>query len=57
MNEHQRAEDEGCDPKEVEFIPPSDEGEGAGDEATNPLDTEVGASEEEGHEDSGEPDV
>jgi len=54
VDKRQRAEDE---PKEVEFIPPSDEVEGAGNEATNPLDAEAGAYEEEGHEDSGEPDV
>ena len=41
----------------MEFIPPSAEGEDAGDKATNPLDAEARASEEEGHEDSGEPDV
>ncbi|KAJ8426857.1 hypothetical protein Cgig2_006532 [Carnegiea gigantea] len=52
-----KAKDEGRDPEEVEFIPPSGEGEGARDEATNPLDAEAEASEEEGHEDSGEPDV
>ncbi|KAJ8438015.1 LOW QUALITY PROTEIN: hypothetical protein Cgig2_029996 [Carnegiea gigantea] len=59
IDERQRAEDEGRDPEEVQFIPPfgEGEGEGAGDEATNPLDAEPGASEEEGHEDSGEPDV
>jgi len=57
VDERQRAVDEGRDPEEVEFIPPSVEGEDAGDEATNPLDAEAGASGEEGHEDSGEPDV
>lgn len=42
----------------MEFIPPPIEGEDAGDEATNPMDAEVGASEEEEeHEDGGEPDV
>ncbi|KAJ8427748.1 hypothetical protein Cgig2_008552 [Carnegiea gigantea] len=53
VDERQRAEDEGRGPEEVEFIPPSGEGEGAQDEATNPLDADGGASEEEGHEDSG----
>jgi len=57
VDERQRAEDEGRYLQEVEFIPPSGEGEGAGGEATNPLGTVTGASEEEGHEDSGEPDV
>ena len=45
----------GRDPEEVEFIPPFSEGDGAGDEATNPLDADAGASEDKGHEDSGEP--
>jgi len=57
IDERQQAEDEGQDPKEVEFIPSSGEGECAGDEATNLLDDEVEASKEEGHEHSGEPDV
>jgi len=57
VDEHQRAKDNGRDPKEVEFIHPLGKGEGAGDEATNPLDAEAEASEEEGHKDSGEPDV
>ncbi|KAJ8427306.1 hypothetical protein Cgig2_032955 [Carnegiea gigantea] len=46
----------GYDPEEVKFIPPG-KGEGVGDEATNSLDTEAGASEEEGHEDSRKLDV
>ncbi|KAJ8431148.1 hypothetical protein Cgig2_026745 [Carnegiea gigantea] len=57
VDERQWAEDKGRDPEEVEFIPPSGEGEVAGDEAANPLDADAEASEEEGHEDSGEPDV
>jgi len=57
VDERQRAEDKGRDPEEVEFIPSSGEGEDAGDEATNPLDIEAGASEEVGREDSGESDV
>ncbi|KAJ8432239.1 hypothetical protein Cgig2_007640 [Carnegiea gigantea] len=55
-DEHQQAEDKGRDPEEMDFIPPPGEGEGAGDEATNPLDAEGEASVEEGHKDSGEPD-
>ncbi|KAJ8442187.1 hypothetical protein Cgig2_005127 [Carnegiea gigantea] len=51
------ADAERRDPEEVEFIPPSSEGEAAGDEATNPLEAEAGASEEEEHEDGGEPDM
>ena len=43
--------------EEVEFISPSGESEGVGDEVTNPLDVETGASKEEGRDDSGEPDV
>ncbi|KAJ8426754.1 hypothetical protein Cgig2_029423 [Carnegiea gigantea] len=57
VDERQQAADEGRDPEKVEFIPPSAEGEDAGDEATNPLDAKAGASELEGHEDSGEPDA
>jgi len=41
----------------VEFIPPLSEGEAVEDEATNPLEVEAGAPEEEGCEDGGEPDV
>ena len=41
----------------MEFIPPSGEDDGAGDKAINPLDVDLGASEDEGREDSGEPDV
>ena len=54
MDKRQRVEDGGRDPKEVEFIPPSDKGDGVRDKTTNPLDAEAGALEEEGHEDSGE---
>ena len=58
VDERQRVADEGRDPEEVEFIPSSIEGEDAGDEATNPMDAEVGASEEQDdHEDCGEPDA
>jgi len=57
VDERQWAEDEGRDPEEVELIPSSGEGEGAGGEPTNPLDAEAGASDEQGHEDSGEPNV
>ena len=41
----------------MEFIPPSSAGDGARDDATNPLDANAGAFEEEGREDSGEPDM
>jgi len=41
----------------VEFIPPSGEGDGAGDEVTSPFDADAGAFEDESCEDSGEPDV
>jgi len=41
----------------VKFTPPSSEGEAAEDEATNPLEAETGATEEEGREDGGDPDV
>jgi len=54
VDKRQRVEDGGRDPKEVEFIPPSDKGDGVRDKTTNPLDAEAGALEEEGHEDSGE---
>ena len=57
VDEYQWAEDEGRDPEEVEFISPSGEGDGAGDAATNPLDSDAGTPEDEGREDSGEPDV
>jgi len=57
VNERQQAANEGHDPEEVEFISPFTEGEDIGDEATNPLDAEARASEEEEHEGSGEPDV
>jgi len=57
IDERQWAEDEGRDPEEMEFIPPSSKGDGVRDEAINSLDAEVEASEEEGHKDSGEPDV
>jgi len=56
-DERQWAENEGRDPEEVEFSLPSGEVDGAGDEATNPLDADAGASEDEGPEDSGEPDM
>ena len=57
VDEYKWAAAKGRDPEEVEFIPPSSEGEVSEDEATNPLEAEAGASEEEGHEDDGEPDV
>ena len=57
VDEHERAAAEGCDPEEVEFIPPLSEGGAAEDEATNLLEPEVGASEGEEHEDDGDPDV
>ena len=57
VDERQRAEDKGRDPEEVEFIPPFGEGDGTGDEATDPLDADAGASEDEGREDSGESDM
>ncbi|KAJ8429329.1 hypothetical protein Cgig2_026559 [Carnegiea gigantea] len=57
VDERERATAEGRDPEEVKFIPPSSEGEVARDEATNPLEPEAGASEEEEHEDGGELDV
>ena len=41
----------------MEFIPPPGEGKGIRDEATNALDVEAEPSEDEGHKDSGEPDV
>ena len=53
VEERQWAEAEGRDPKEVEFIPPS--GEGDEDEGTTPLDSEVGTLDNEGHGDGGEP--
>ncbi|KAJ8438792.1 hypothetical protein Cgig2_023826 [Carnegiea gigantea] len=52
-----QAEDEGRDLDEVEFIPPSGEGDGARDEATNPLDADAGTSDDEDREDSGELDI
>ena len=57
MDELEQVATKGRDPEEVEFIPPSSEGEAAGDEATNPLEAETSASEEEGREGGGEPDV
>ena len=57
MDECEQATAKGRDPKEVEFFPPSSEGEAIEDEATNPLEAKAGASEEEGLEDGGEPDV
>jgi len=53
----EQASAEGCDPEEVEFIPPSSKGEAAKDEATNPSEAKASASEEEDREDGGEPDV
>ena len=46
---------EGCNSKEVEFIPPLFESEAVEDEATNPLEADAGASEDEGHEGGEEP--
>jgi len=57
IDESQWAENERRDLEEVEFITPPGEGEGVGNKATKPLDAEAEAFEEEGHEDSGEPDV
>ena len=57
VDERERAAGEGRDPEEVEFIPPSSEGEAAEDETTNPLEAKAGASEEEEREDGEEPDV
>jgi len=57
VDECEQATAKGRDPKEVEFFPPSSEGEAIEDEATNPLEAKAGASEEEGLEDGGEPDV
>ena len=57
VDERERAADKGRDLEEVKFIPPSTEGEEAGDEATSPEDAEGGASKEEEHKGSGEPDV
>ncbi|KAJ8420401.1 hypothetical protein Cgig2_028073 [Carnegiea gigantea] len=57
VDERQQDEVEGRDPEEVEFIPPSGESGGPGDEATNPLDAEVGTPKDEGHEDSRGPDM
>jgi len=41
----------------VEFIPPTSEGDGPGDEATNPLEAKAGTPEDEAREDSGGPDM
>jgi len=57
VDERQQAEAEGQDPKEVEFILPSGEGDRPGDEMTNPLDIEVETLEDEGREDSKGPDL
>ena len=57
VDEREQAAGERHDPEEVEFIPASSEGEAAEDEATNPLEVEADASDEEGSEDGGEPDV
>jgi len=56
VDEREQVAVEGRDPEEVEFIPPSSESEAVQDEATNPLEAEAGASEEEGHEGGEEPD-
>jgi len=56
VDECEQAAVEGHDPKEMEFVPPS-EGEVAEDEATNPLEAEASASEKEGREDGGDPDM
>jgi len=39
----------------LEFLPPSGEGDGPEDEATNSLDAEAETPEDEGREDSGGP--
>ena len=57
VDTRQQAEAEGRDLEEVEFIPPSGKGDGLGDETTNPMDAEAGTPEDEGREDSGEPDL
>ena len=57
MDECQWAAIEDRDPEQVELIPPSVEGEDAGDEATKPLEAEAEASKEKEHEVGGEPDV
>ncbi|KAJ8435828.1 hypothetical protein Cgig2_017123 [Carnegiea gigantea] len=57
IDERRQADAEGQDLEEVKFIPPSGKGDGPGDEATNPLDAEAGTPEDEGREDSGEPDL
>ncbi|KAJ8421523.1 hypothetical protein Cgig2_018763 [Carnegiea gigantea] len=51
VEEHQRAEAEGRDLKEVEFIPPSDVGDE--DEGSTPLDDKAGTSDDEGPGDGG----
>jgi len=55
VEECQRADAEGRDPEEVEFIPHS--GEGDEDKGTIPLDGEAGTPDKEGHGDEGELDV
>ncbi|KAJ8451405.1 hypothetical protein Cgig2_017796 [Carnegiea gigantea] len=55
VDEREQAVVEGRDLEEVEFISPSSEGDAAEDEATNPLEAEAGAFEEEGRDDGGEP--
>ena len=57
VDEGERAAVDGRDPEQVEFIPPSSEGEAAEDDATNPLEAEAAASKEEEREDDGEPNV
>jgi len=57
VNKCQQAEAEGRDPEDVEFIPPSGEGDGLEDGATNPLDAEAKTLEDEDREDSGGPDM
>ena len=54
VDKREQAAAEGRDLEEVEFIPPSFEGEAARDEGINPLEAEAGASEEEEHKDGGE---
>ena len=57
VDEREQAAAEGRDPEDMEFIPPSSEGEAVEDKAANPLEAEAGASKEEGREDDGDPDV
>ena len=57
MEERQRAEAEGWDPEEVEFISPSSEGDDLEDGGTTPLDGEEGTPDDEDRGDGGEPDT